>query len=102
MTDYAEDWLVEKLWLDLDRQVSRQQVATTVAEIAEQFQDATVTTFVPIFIRRKALERLKETLARTGHMAASSAPVDDAECLAIDLLEEMAGTDTPLPGPDSI
>jgi hypothetical protein len=78
MTDYAEDWLIEKLWLDLDRQVSRQQVATTVTEIAAQFQDATVTTFVPIFIRRKVLEQLQGTLAPTGHVVSPGAPRDDA------------------------
>jgi len=56
--DYADDALVEKIWQDLDGRVSRQQIVRTVREIAAQFQDAKVATFVPIFIHRRALEQL--------------------------------------------
>jgi hypothetical protein len=58
MIDYADDSLVEKLWNELNGQVSRQQITLAVREIAAQFQDARVTTFVPIFVRRRALEQL--------------------------------------------
>ena len=59
MMDYVDDALVEVLWRDLDGQVSRQQIAGTVSQIASRFDKATVTAFVPIFIRRQALEYLR-------------------------------------------
>jgi len=57
--DYVDDALVETLWKDLDGQVSRQQIATAASQIAAKFEKVTVTAFVPIFIRRQALEYLK-------------------------------------------
>jgi hypothetical protein len=54
--------LVEKVWHDLDGQVSREQVGRVVTEIALRFQDAAVEAFVPIFIHRQAVERLKRLL----------------------------------------
>jgi len=75
--DYVDDSLVEKLWLDLNGQVSRDQIDRTVTEIAAHFQNARVTTFVPIFIHRKALEQLTGLLASTSPMAVRSAPADD-------------------------
>lgn len=77
MMDYVDDSLVEKLWHDLDGQVSRQQIAGAVTEIAARFEKATVTAFVPIFMHRQALEQLKGLLASTSHRAASGAPADD-------------------------
>ena len=59
MMDYVDDALVETLWKDLDGQVSRQQIAGAVTRVAARFEKATVTAFVPIFIRRQALEYLK-------------------------------------------
>lgn len=75
--DHVDDSLVEKLWRDLDGQVSRQQIVRAVREIAAQFQDAKVTTFVPIFIHRRALEQLRGLRTNPGYSAASSAPADD-------------------------
>jgi hypothetical protein len=77
MMDYVDDSLIEKLWHDLDGQVSRQRIARAVTEIAAGFEEATVTAFVPIFIHRKALKQLKGSPTSTGPMAASSAPADD-------------------------
>lgn len=73
----VDDSLVEKLWHELDGQVSRQQIAGAVTDTAAGFEKATVTTFVPIFIHREALERLKGLLASTSHTAASSARAGD-------------------------
>ncbi len=77
MTDYVDDPLVEKLWRDLDGQVSRQQIAGAVTEIAARFEKATVTAFVPIFIHRRALEHLKGSLANDRHPVAHSTQADD-------------------------
>lgn len=76
MMDYDDDSLVEQLWRDLDGQVSRQQIAGAVTEIAAKFDKATVTAFVPIFIHRQALEQLKGLLASPSHRATSSTPAD--------------------------
>lgn len=56
------DSIIEKVWQDLDGQLSREQIGHTVAEIALEFQDAPVKTFVPIFIHREAVARLKSQL----------------------------------------
>jgi hypothetical protein len=74
--DYVDDPLVEKLWHELDGQVSRQRIAGAVTEIATRFERATVTAFVPIFIHRQALEQLRGLLASPSHRTASSAPAD--------------------------
>jgi hypothetical protein len=59
MMDYEDDALVETLWRDLNGQVPRQQIAVVVNQVAARFEDATVTAFVPIFIHRRALDRLR-------------------------------------------
>jgi hypothetical protein len=79
MVDYVDDALVEMLWKDLDGQVSRQQITRAVSQIASRFDKATVTAFVPIFIRRQALEHLRHHSFSKGHTVASAAPTDDSE-----------------------
>lgn len=54
--------LIEKIWFQLDEQASREQIRRAAAEVAHQFQNATVTTFIPIFIYRQAYEKLKREL----------------------------------------
>jgi len=79
MMDYVDDALVETLWKDLDGQVSRQQIARAVKELASRFENATVTAFVPIFIRRQALELLKSEFPGESHAVARTATMDDGE-----------------------
>ena len=76
MMDRVDDSLIERLWRDLDGQVSRQQIAGVVTEIAARFEKATVTALVPIFIHRRALEYLKGGLANNSHPRAHSALAD--------------------------
>jgi hypothetical protein len=64
-TDYDE-CLIEKLWQDLEGQVSREQIDQVVTEISFRFQDASVTAFIPIFIRRLAFEELKDMSEKGG------------------------------------
>jgi hypothetical protein len=71
--DHEDDSLVETLWHDLDGQVPRDQIDLTVTEIVQHFQNAKVTTFVPIFIHRRALEQLRGLLVSTNHTAGDSA-----------------------------
>jgi len=74
--DYVDDALVEMLWKDLDGQVSRQQIARAVSQIASRFDEATVTAFVPIFIRRQALEYLRRDCLNESQPIASPASAD--------------------------
>jgi len=60
--DGIDDMLVEAIWRELERQSPRERVRCVVAEIANGFQDAKVKTFLPIFIRRRAIERLKHEM----------------------------------------
>ena len=57
-----DDALVEAIWHELDQQLPRERVRSAVAEVALGFQDATVKTFLPIFVHRRALERLKQEI----------------------------------------
>jgi hypothetical protein len=77
--DYVDDPLVEKLWHELDGQVSRQRIAGAVTEIATRFERATVTAFVPIFIRRQALEYLKRDCTSKSDPVISRASTDDGD-----------------------
>jgi hypothetical protein len=56
---YVDDSLIELIWHDLDGQVVREQIRQVASEIADEFRTATITTFVPIFIRRQAREKLR-------------------------------------------
>jgi hypothetical protein len=53
------DALVEQIWRDLDGQLPRARISQVAAEAAIDFAEATVMTFIPIFIRRDALEKLR-------------------------------------------
>jgi hypothetical protein len=55
--------LSEKIWRELSEQVPRDQIDHLVFEAAAQFEDATVTTFVPLLIQRQVRERLQATTA---------------------------------------
>ena len=72
----ADDSLVEKVWHDLDGQVSREQVSQVVAEVAVGFQNASIKAFVPIFVHKLALERLKRLRNDKSHPAADRVPVN--------------------------
>lgn len=58
ISDYLDN-LIEQIWRDLGGQVPRQQIRQVAAEVTAEFHDATVTAFVPIFVRRRTRERLK-------------------------------------------
>lgn len=70
LNDYMDDSLIEQIWHDLDGQVARERIRQVVAKIAAEFRAATVTAFVPIFIRRRAREEL-ETWVNVNRDSAS-------------------------------
>jgi hypothetical protein len=60
--DGTYDVIVEEIWQELDKQLPRERVRCVITEIAPGFQDAMVRTFIPIFIHRRALEKLRQEI----------------------------------------
>ncbi|MEW5956927.1 MAG: three-helix bundle dimerization domain-containing protein [Chloroflexota bacterium] len=58
VNNYVDDLLVEKIWCDLGKQLTHEHVRQVALEIAAEFREARIMTFVPIFIHRLTLERL--------------------------------------------
>lgn len=58
--------LIDLVWNDLQSQVSRAAVQQVLLEIIPEYENATITTFVPIFMRRDAVDILRATLAQVG------------------------------------
>lgn len=59
LASFVDDTIVEAIWSDLEGRVDREQVREVALDVAQDFADATVTSFVPLFIRRRTYERLK-------------------------------------------
>lgn len=59
ISDYVDNLLIEKIRLDLDKEITYEQIRQVALEVAAEFQDAKITTFLPIFIRRQTRERLR-------------------------------------------
>jgi formaldehyde-activating enzyme involved in methanogenesis len=57
--DLDIETLVEQIWLELDGAVDRAVIEQVVQEVLPRFDDARVKSFVPIFIRKEAKDRLK-------------------------------------------
>ena len=58
VSNYVDDLLIEKIWRDLGKQVTREHVRQVALEVAAEFREARITIFVPILIHRLTLERL--------------------------------------------
>jgi hypothetical protein len=56
--------LIDQVWNDLQGQVNRATVQQMLLEVIREYEDATITTFVPIFIRRDAVDTLRGTLVQ--------------------------------------
>jgi hypothetical protein len=57
--DYVDDALVEAIWLELEGYAERERIREVASEVARDFQGASITQFVPIFVRRRTVERLR-------------------------------------------
>ncbi|GIV79671.1 hypothetical protein RY27_21540 [Litorilinea aerophila] len=53
--------LVQEIWTRLAGRVSRERIRRVAIEVAREYQDAKVTAFLPIFIQRQTLERLRHS-----------------------------------------
>lgn len=51
--------VVEQIWSDLGGAVSRTAIRQEVAEVIPIFADVRITTYVPIFVRRRTVARLR-------------------------------------------
>lgn len=58
------DEITEQVWRDLKGRASRSRISQVAAEVAVNFRHATVTVFVPLFVRRTTRERLAEEIRR--------------------------------------
>src|SRR5262245_60343463 len=65
IADYVDEALIEKLWHELNEQIPREQIYQVATQVFAQFQNVTVTNFLPIFIYRQTLEKLKPEVEKS-------------------------------------
>lgn len=58
---FLSDELIQEIWVSLAGEVTREHIYQIATEVASEYKDAKVTTFLPVLIRRQTLERLKAT-----------------------------------------
>lgn len=51
--------VVDLIWRDLAQQVERPRVAAVAQEITAGFGEVKITTFLPLFVRRLSVDRLR-------------------------------------------
>ena len=66
----SSDDLVDMLMHDVGQSVSRARVEEVTSEVAAQFADAKVDTYIPIFVRREVRARLREEIRRSTNAIA--------------------------------
>ena len=58
-TDYPIDIITELIWNDLNGAVTRSTIQEVLAEVVPNYEHVRIQTFVPIFVRRDAVKRLR-------------------------------------------
>jgi hypothetical protein len=58
------NWLVEQIWHELDEQVPRNRIRRVAIRMAARFDNAAVTTNIPLFVRHLTREWLKSEINR--------------------------------------
>ena len=61
--DWDVDSLLERVWDDLGGTVSRSTIHQVLTEVIPNYESARVQTFVPIFVHRETVKRLRAGLA---------------------------------------
>jgi hypothetical protein len=64
-----DDGLIEELWRDLNGAIALEKIRQVAKEVAEEYEGAPVTTFLPIFIHRRTRERLKSVIDDEGEIS---------------------------------
>lgn len=59
MSYQTSDEIVELIWRDLSEQVERSRVAEVAQQVASAFGEVKVTAFLPLFVRRLSVDRLR-------------------------------------------
>jgi hypothetical protein len=57
--DWDEDSITEQIWSDLKGVVTHLTIQEVLKEVIPRYEEARIQTFVPIFIRRDAVDRLR-------------------------------------------
>ena len=68
-SDWNVETITEQIWSGLNGAVTRSAIQETLRAVIPRYEDARIHTFVPIFIRRDAIIRLR----------AATAPFDSKE-----------------------
>ena len=62
LDDCVDEALVEAIWRELEGYAEREKIREVATEVAAEFQRASITQFVPIFVRRRTVERLRSSV----------------------------------------
>jgi hypothetical protein len=62
--DWDVESIVDQVWTDLDGQMSRSIICTTVVRLLKKYDDATIRLYVPVVVRRKATEILRNAVGQ--------------------------------------
>jgi hypothetical protein len=65
--------LVEQIWRDTGECVAPVRIRQLIATVAAEFREATVTTYLPMLIRRQVCQRLRQA-ARLSGVGSSDPP----------------------------
>ncbi len=69
MTYEIREDIIDQIWRDLGQQVARPRVAEVAQEVAAELDGAKVPSYVPLFVRRLACERLSREAAAADEKA---------------------------------
>lgn len=58
--DWDVESVVEQIWSDLEGTVTRPTIRQELSEVILRFEGAPIQTYVPIFARRRTVERLRD------------------------------------------
>ncbi len=58
-TDWPIDTITEQIWNELNGAVTRSTIHEVLTEVVANYENARIQTFVPIFVRRDAVKRLR-------------------------------------------
>ncbi len=67
IADCMNDMVVEAIWHEMGGRVTHDKIRQVAAEVMDmaEFQNATVTTFLPILIKRRTREKLRTIVANS-------------------------------------
>ena len=74
-SDWDIETMIDQVWHHLQGQVSRAAIQAVMLEIIPRYENARVTTYVPILVYREAVDTLRTRLAE----ARPDRPIRDAE-----------------------